>query len=99
AGIICSSKFSPPNSKDKWLLKLQPRTVGDETGAEFIGIHLFLNSCENKNKNQQQAKYRIGILDLDSNRRFSVESSRDEGRIFEAETEDHGFKLIAPRDI
>ncbi|RWS00399.1 hypothetical protein B4U79_13075 [Dinothrombium tinctorium] len=97
--LICSPDFSPPISKDKWFIKLRPKTFDKQTEAEYIGIHLFLKSCEDTSKSQQRAKYIISVLDVDGNRKFTVECSRQEGRIFKAGIEGHGFKLIAPRDI
>ncbi|RWS14044.1 protein roadkill-like protein [Dinothrombium tinctorium] len=97
--FICCPNFSPPNSKDKWFMKLRPKSVDEATGNEYVGIHLFLRSCEDKNKHQQRAKYIISVLDADGDRRFTGECSRPEGRVFKAGTEGHGYKLLAPRDV
>ena len=40
--FICCPNFSPPKSKDKWFMKLRPKTVDEATKVEYIGIHLFL---------------------------------------------------------
>ncbi|RWS24381.1 Kruppel-like zinc finger protein [Leptotrombidium deliense] len=97
--FICCPNFSPPSSKDKWFMKLRPKSVDESTGNEYIGIHLFLRSCEDKNKHQVRAKYVISVLDAEGDRRFTGECSKPEGRIFKAGTEGHGYKLLAPRDV
>lgn len=51
---------------------------------EYIGIHLFLKSTEDKNKTQVRARYTISVLDADGKKRFTGECSKSEGRIFKA---------------
>ncbi|RWR99548.1 Kruppel-like zinc finger protein [Dinothrombium tinctorium] len=97
--FIQSSNFSPPNSKDKWFMKLRPKKIDEATGIEYIAIHIFLRSCEDRNEQNQRAKYSISVLDIDGERKFTAECGRPEGRIFRAGTEGHGFKMIVPREI
>ncbi|XP_074599010.1 speckle-type POZ protein B-like [Brevipalpus obovatus] len=97
--FICCPNFSPPNSKDKWFMKLRPKSVDEQTGIEYIGIHLFLRQCEDRSKQQVRAKYVISVLDAENDPRYTGECSRIEGRIFKAGTEGHGYKLLAPREL
>ncbi|RWS01868.1 Kruppel-like zinc finger protein [Dinothrombium tinctorium] len=55
--------------------------------------------CEDKNKQNQRAKYSVSVLDIDGKRKFIAECGRPEGRIFRAGTEGHGFLMIVPREI
>ncbi|XP_053200373.1 speckle-type POZ protein-like [Panonychus citri] len=97
--FICCPNFSPPASKDKWFMKLRPKTLDETSGIEYIGIHLFLRSCEDRTKQQVRAKYVISVLDAEGDPRYTGECSRHEGRIFKAGTEGHGYKLLAPREL
>ncbi|XP_015794345.1 speckle-type POZ protein-like [Tetranychus urticae] len=97
--FICCPNFSPPNSKDKWFMKLRPKVLDEQSGIEYIGIHLFLRSCEDWTKQQIRARYIISVLDLDGDPRYTGECSRPEGRIFKAGTEGHGYRLLAPREV
>ncbi|RWS01693.1 hypothetical protein B4U79_09129, partial [Dinothrombium tinctorium] len=82
--FIHSSNFSPLNSKDKWFIKMRPKKLDEATGIEYVAIHLFLRSCEDRNKINQRAKYTVSILNVDGERKFVAECGQAEGRIFRA---------------